>query len=126
MINNKFEVYKLVREIKRSGIEVEFKRHGLNEFKEPDGTQVDVGSVRGIYHEQNSSIQIVTGETTQIRNKKIPMFLCTFESVDKLSLDVGDYFILNGKTFKVTGTTNIQEWNIITDISLEVVDDGKS
>ena len=32
------------------------------------------------------------------------------------------FMILNGKKYKVTGIVNIQEWNILGDISLEVVD----
>ena len=98
MINTQFEAYKIKRELKRSGIDYEFKRSGLNDFGEPDNKLVTVGIIKGLYHEQNSNIQITTGDTTQVRTKKIPMILCLY------------------------GITNIQEWNIISDISLEVVD----
>ena len=39
-------------------------------------------------------------------------------------LKVDHQVVINGKTFKVTGIVNIQEWSIIGDISLEVIDDG--
>ena len=42
----------------------------------------------------------------------------------RLALVVGDTVTINAKTFKVTGVVNIQEWNLISDISLEVVDSG--
>ena len=122
MINTQFEAYKIKRELKRSGIDYEFKRSGVNDFGEPVGEPIAVGTIRGLYHEQNSNIQVTTGDTTQVRTKKIPMILCLYEDADRLVLHVGDELKINNKTLKVTGVVNIQEWNIIADISLEVVD----
>lgn len=124
MINTKFEAYKIKRELKRSGIEYEFKRNGNNEFNEPTGEPSSVGTITGLYHEQNGSIQITTGDTTQTRTKKVPMILCLYEDAASLALQIGDIVKINTKTFSVTGITNIQEWNVISDISLEVVDIG--
>ena len=120
MVNNKFEAYKLHRELKRSGKEYTFKRAVLNEFKEPTKDTTKVGTLIGLYHEQNSNISITTGDTTQTRNKKIPAILCLFDDAKFLKVD--DIVEINSKTFKVTGILNIQEWNIIADVSLEVVD----
>ena len=122
MINTQFEAYKIKRELKRSGIDYEFKRSGMNDFGEPVGEPTVVGTIRGLYHEQNSSVQVTTGDTTQVRTKKIPMILCLYEDAASLVLQVGDELKINNKILKVTGVVNIQEWNIIADISLEVVD----
>lgn len=122
MLNTKFEAYKLRRELKRIGKECEFKRAKLNNFKEPTNESEPVGKLIGLYHEQNSSVSVTTGETTQTRTKKVPMILCLYE--DAKILKLGDTIKINSKTLKVTGIVNIQEWNIIADISLEVVDDG--
>lgn len=128
MVNIKFEAYKIKREIKRSGINFEFKRYKKNKFGEPsDELEIDleiVGNVKGIYHEQNGSVQISTNDTTQIRTKKIPMILCLYEDAASLNLQIGDVLKFNNKAYKVTGIVNIQEWNIISDISLEVIDIG--
>ena len=124
MINTQFEAYKIKRELKRSGIDYEFKRSGVNDFGEPVGEPAVVGTIRGLYHEQNSSVQVTTGDTTQVRTKKIPMILCLYEDAASLVLQVGDELKINNKTLKVTGVVNIQEWSIIADISLEVVDVG--
>ena len=124
MINTKFEAYKIKRELKRSGTDYEFKRIGKNEFGEPTGVFDVIGKLKGLYHEQNSSVKITTGDTTQIRSKKVPMILCLYEDAASLVLRIGDIIELNGKVLKVTGIVNIQEWNIISDISLEVVDNG--
>lgn len=122
MINKQFEEYKIKRELKRSGIDYEFKRAIKNDFGEPSGEPEFIGKLKGIYHEENSNIQITTGDTTQVRTKKIPMILCLYEDVANLVLSVGDIVKINKKTLKVTGIVNISEWNIIADISLEVVD----
>ncbi len=124
MINTKFEAYKIKRELKRSGIDYEFKRAGKNKFGEPVGELTPVGMLKGLYHEQNSSVQITTGDTTQVRTKKVPMILCLYEDTASLVLQVGDIVKINARTFKVTGVANIQEWNLISDVSLEVIDGG--
>lgn len=123
-MTTKFEAAKLKKELKTSGINYEFKRLKVNDFGEPIGDSEVVTTIKGLYHEQNSNVQITTGETTQIRTKKIPMILCLYDDAALVALKVGDVVKINSKTFKVTGVVNIQEWNIIADISLEVVDDG--
>lgn len=124
MVNSTFEAYKLKRELKRSGIDYEFEREGKNSFGEPNGKPESVGKIRGLYHEQNSHIQVITGDAVQTRTKKIPTILCLYEDAATLELKVGDIVKINSKSFKVTGIVDIQEWNIISDISLEVVDSG--
>ena len=112
------------RELNRSGIDYRFERYKKNEFNENTDDIIFVGVIKGLYHEQNSSISISTGDTTQIRSKKIPMILCLYEDAASLVLQVGDIVKINSKKLKVTGVTNIQEWNIIADITLEVIDNG--
>lgn len=124
MINKQFEAYKVKREIKRSGTEYTFVRNEANEFGEPTSDTTALGSIKGLYHEQNSNVAVTTGDTTQTRTKKIPMVLCLWGDVSPMVLKVGDTTTINGKVFKVTGVTNIQEWGIIADISLEIVDNG--
>lgn len=124
MINKKFEAYKVKREIKRSGSQYNVYRQAKNEFGEPISDIQYVGTFSAIYHEENSNIQITTGDTTQVRTKKIPMLLCLYEEFINIGFEIGDCVIINGKVFKITGVVNIQEWNIIGDVSLEVFDDG--
>lgn len=124
MINTKFEAYKIKRELKRSGIEYEFKRFKKNDFNEFIDEFESIGKLKGLYHEQSSSIQLTTSDATQVRTKKVPMILCLHEDAASLKLSVGDFIKINSRIFKVIGVTNIQEWNIISDISLEVVDNG--
>ena len=124
MINKKFEAYKIKREIRRSGNEYEIYRNAKNEFGEPVSDIQYVGNINALYHEENSNIQITTGDTTQVRTKKIPMLLCIYDDFVDIEFSVGDFVKINSKVFKVTGIVNIQEWGIIGDVSLEVFDDG--
>ena len=124
MMNKTFEAYKVGREIKRSGATYEFKRCGMNEFNEPTSDEILIGSILGLYHEQNSRIEVITGDTTSVRTKKSPMILCLYNDVKLINLSKDDFVRLNEKTFKVTGIVNVQEWNVIADISLEVIDNA--
>ena len=123
-MTTKFEAAKLKKELKTSGIDYKFKRLKVNDFSEPIGDGEEITTVIGLYHEQNSNVQITTGDTTQVRTKKVPMILCLYDDAALVALKVGDVVKINSKTFKMTGVVNIQEWSIIADISLEVVDDG--
>lgn len=123
-MTTKFEAFKIKNELKRSGVEYNFKRQSKNDFGEPVKGGRKFTTIKGIYHEQNSNVQITTGDTTQIRTKKIPMILCLYDDAVLHALQVGDITIINKKVFKVTGVVNVQEWSIIADISLEVVDSG--
>lgn len=124
MVNNKFEVYKIKRELKRSGGDYEFVRSKVNEFGEPSNEEEVVGTLRGLYHERSEHIMVSMSDTTQVRTKKVPSILCLYEDAASLVLVIGDRVKLNGKMMKVTGVVNIQEWNLIADVSLEVVDNG--
>ena len=122
-MNLKFEKAKLKRELSKSGKEYDFYRVQENEFGEKNGESIEVGKLKAIYHETNGHISSTKQDSTLYRKLKIPMLLCLYE--DATFLNIGDTVTINGRIFKVTGLVNVQEWNIIGDVSLEVVDDGK-
>lgn len=122
-MNVRFEAYKIRRELKRSGITYEFKRFEKNKFGERQKDNViKAYKLKGLYHEQNGYITNTTGDAAQTKTKKTPMLLCLYEDVTSVGLEKGDVIKLNGKTLKVNGVVNVQEWNIIADISLEFID----
>jgi hypothetical protein len=131
MINTAFEAYKLQRELVRNGKDYVFFRNGKNAFGEPSGSASEVSIVLGLYHETVNYIRVITNDTTQVRtnsggDKKQPYILCLFSKIQETGLQTGDFTMINGKKYKVNGVINVQEWNIIADISLEVFDDGNS
>lgn len=95
MINTRFEAYKIKRTLRMYGERFSIKRNKLNEYKELiDNSFDDIGTLKGIYHEQNSYISINYGENVGYRTKLIPMILCLHEDVEKLQLSIGDFLFL--------------------------------
>lgn len=129
MINNRFEVYKIKREIKRSGTQFEILKTGENEYGEKDeSVLVSVYASKGLYHEIDtqvgSHITLTTGVTTQWRSLKRPAIMVPFEEVSQLNFQTGYIVKINNKNFRLVKVINIHEWNLIADISLEDVDVG--
>lgn len=125
MINNRFEIYKIKREIKRSGTQFEVLKPSENEYGEKDeNVLVSLYVSKGLYHEINSHISLTTGETTQYRSVKQPAIMVPFEEVSQLNLQTGYIVKINNKNFRLVKVANIHEWNLIADISLEAEDVG--
>lgn len=137
MLNNRFELYKIKRELKRSGQYFDFYRYGVNDFNEPDDTPVKIHSIKGLYHEHTAHqldtyIFFTAQEGALYRNKKYRQILCLTEDIEFMNdgkkdiLDIGDFVMFNGHLAKLTGLRDVMEWNMITDISFEEVDYGTS
>lgn len=133
MINNRFEAYKLSREIKRSGTTYEFYRIAKNEWNErPNGDKSTfAGSIKGIYHEVNSQVTTTTSDGSVTRTKKQPALLCLASDFESVGIQFGDIVDVanlassNGmKRMKYVGAVDIANWGIIIDLSFEEVDDG--
>lgn len=131
MVNNKFEAYKLEREIKRSGVTFTFKRYKLNEYKEPDGEPEEIGAIKGLYHETNSQVTQTLADGSVTRTKKQPALLCLAEDYNELQVDHGDIVEVSDdaphslkRTLKFVGAVDIANWGIIVDMSFEMVDHG--
>lgn len=126
-VNKSFELYKLRREIKRSGIGCTFYRPEKNDYDEIDQNNLVCLSkvqIFGLYHEVNSHVELRTDTMTQWRTTKVPAFLVPWEDVQSLELRTNDIAEINGEKFIITKVGNIQEWNLIADIYLEVQDVG--
>ena len=118
-MNTKFEAWKVRREILKSGVDFDFKRQGKNKYKEPEGDLVDAVKIKGLYHEENSYIEEQSDGVNTIRTKKVPKILVVYDDTST-QLKRKDEVEYNGKLYQVTGITDIQNWNVILDVSLEV------
>lgn len=136
MINNRFVLYQVKREIKRNPTKMKFYRRELNEFGEPDGEPKFLCEYTGLYHEHNphmlDSYKILTGQTLgTYTGDKFPQIMVPYEDFwikdgDKtIGVQKGDEVNWNGRLLRVTGISNVQEWNLLYDISFEEVDDGR-
>lgn len=140
MINNKFEVYKIKREIKRSGTTLSFYRKLKNEFGEPLEEYDKLKDIKGLYYEHSAhyldTYLFMQGiEPGRFRMRKTPQLLCMYEEqfIQNITdggenkcdiLQIGDFAYINRHYVKVNGIFNIQEWNKLITISFEEVDYG--
>ncbi len=135
MINNRFVLYQVKREIKRNPTKMKFYRRELNEFGEPNDEPTFLCEYTGLYHEHNphmlDSYKILTGQVLgTYTGDKYPQIMVPYEDFwikdgDKtIGVQKGDEVNWNGRLLRVTGVSNVQEWNLLYDISFEEVDDG--
>ena len=145
MINNRFVLYQVKREIKRNGRTMEFLRAEENEFGEPTDEKKPICTYKGLFHEHNphmlDSYKIMTGQTLGwYTGEKYPQLMVPYEDfwfdkeiineqgepeIVKDCVRVGDEVNWNGRIIRVTGVSNVEEWNLLYDISFEEVEDGK-
>ena len=137
MVNNRFVLYQVKREIRRSGVKMKFYRRQKNNFGEP-GEPEFFHEFNGMYHEHAphmlDTYRFLTGQTAgDTRTEKTPQLMVPYEDFYFLNdsgekewheVKVGDEVDLNGRKCRVTGVLNVQEWNLLMDISFEEVDDG--
>lgn len=141
MINNKFEVYKIKREIKKSGKDFTFSRFIKNEFGEPTDEPIPVHTIRALYYEHaphylDTYIIMSGSESARYRTEKTPQIIFPYEDmffeyqdeitgeVKKDNIMIGDITIINGHLSRVSGVFNIQEWDKLVTVSFEEVDYG--
>ena len=139
-MNNKYEVYKVKRAIRRSGIDVKFYRPLYNEYNEPIKDEYEyVLCVKCLYHEHTAHMLDTyifnTGiDSGTTRLEKSPQLLCITEDLmvkdDTIHksrdyiVKVGDFVDFNGHHAIVTALKDVMEWNMICDVSFEEVDNG--
>lgn len=131
MINTRFELYKLRRELARNGKEYVFYRDLDNEFGEPVEDRVEILRITALYHETSSYKFTFTNDGTTTITEKKPMLLCALQDVNGSDLKLGDYTEIvdnvygDVKRLTFSGVTDIQDFGVIADISLEVFSDGR-
>lgn len=137
MVNNRFVLYQIKREIKRNGTKMEFYRRKKNEYGEPGEPEL-LCVYKGFYHEHAAHMldtyRVLTTDTpNRYRIEKSPQLIVPYEdfyfkeseeSEDYIGVEIGDEVNFNGRLLRVTGVLNVQEWNLLMDISFEEVDTG--
>lgn len=135
-LNNKYELYKVKREIKRNGNTINFFRTEKNDFGEPTFDGKIIHSIRGLYyefaaHQLDTYVVELPVNGGVGRTKRTPQLLCLWDDLffsDKDGKDDiivnGDYANINGKVVKVVGVVNVMNWNTIAHITFVEVDYG--
>lgn len=107
------------REIARNGSTYIVKRNKVDKYGEPTQEVEEVTTLRGLFHISKGFVTKNTSDGSQTKTKGQPMILALLEEC--ATIQHGDFVVINSNTYKITDINNIEEYNIIADISLEVV-----
>lgn len=107
------------REITKNGSTYTVKRNKVDKYGELTQEVEEVTTLRGLFHISKGFIIKNTSDGSQTKTKGQPMILALWEECE--TIQNGDFVVINGNTYKITDKNNIEEYNIIADISLEVV-----
>lgn len=121
----KNELRKVKREILIHGTEYTFFRKKVDKYGEPTKEEPEqIAKVQGLFHVSKGYVTQSIHDGTKTHRKGQPMLMVGHENTGEIQID--DFFITNGNKYKVVEKNNIQEYNIVTDISLELVLDGRN
>lgn len=121
----KMELHKVLREIQIHGTEYIFLRKSVDGYGESMKEEPkQVVKTQGLFHVSKGYITQNIQDGTKTHSKGQPMLMVAYENTGEIQTD--DFFVINGNTYKVVEKNNIQEYNIVTDISLELVLNGRN
>lgn len=121
-MNKCIELYKVQREIKMHGSDFTVKRNKIDEYKEPTGEKETITTFRGLFHITKTFQTRNIEDGTVTRTKGQPMILADYSDVGEIRN--GDIIEYNGLEYTVVDVNNVEQMNIITDISMELIIDG--
>lgn len=111
---------RVAKQIKWYGEEYIFVHTGEDKYHRP--VEPVKTFVKGLYHVSTSYANKISSDGATISKKPQPMLLCLYE--DANTIKVGDQASINGTTMLVTGCENVQQLNVVMQISLEVQEDA--
>ena len=114
---------KIIRQLKMNGRNFTFERYSEDKYHQRSDETTVIKSLVGLYHEGNTYIKANDAEGALLVKKNTPMILCLYE--DGCEIDKGDIVIISDKKYSVVYKTNIQNFDIAFDISLEEFIYGK-
>lgn len=125
MFDEKTTLHRVEQQIAWRGHLFSVLRSKMNEFNEKSDEPEKVAEIRGIFHNGSSNhVVVVIADSGQAQEKDAPYILTTWFNGSQVKKD--DIITINEVPYKVTGINNINEYNILADISLEVILNGNS
>lgn len=118
MRNIQFQKSKMNRIILVEGVDYQFFRYQVDEYGEPINALSEVATIRGIWHESQRYVTLVSGEASTVRSKPSPQIMVLAENAKPLQQ--GDFTTVDGQRYLVTGKHDPTNLGIVVDISLEV------
>lgn len=113
-------LHRLLQSIAWHGDVFVIYRHGKNVYEEKNEEPEKVAKINALFHNGFSQhVELITSDAGITIDKNTPYLMTAWGNVEKLQLE--DFTKINNRTFKISGITNIGEFNIIGEISLEEV-----
>lgn len=122
MIQN--EIFKLKREIQTHGTSFTVYKDVLDEYGQPTEEHENVCDVKGLYYTTNVYQSRSSNYGTTTRARLQPMILAMYN--DCKDIAPGMFVFFNNKRFDIVSVNDVSQYNVVCDITLEVVDDGIS
>lgn len=124
----KLQQHKIKRLINRYGVEYQFTRKPLDDFKEPSGELETIVTITGIYYETGGQVVLTVGDAASVTSKLQPAILTLLdENAKTLQQNAIVEIQPNSNRFcKVVAVTDIGNVGLFASISLEGVLNGKS
>lgn len=114
------ELHKVTREIATHGKNYTFLRDKVDKYGETIDDEIEtVCTANGIFHTSKIYVSKVAKDATTSHTKGSPMLMLRY--ADSYGIKQNDYVFINNKKFKVVDVNDIQEYNIVVDISLDEV-----
>ena len=103
-----------------------FYRYGVNVYNEPTGERAVCAELVGMFYTQNNQKGFWLLEESDESRVRYKRYLTSFIIVDHYLFELSpvqldDEVDVNGKLYRVTGTTNVQEANFAVNISLDAI-----
>ena len=123
MFTERVALHRLSQQIAWQGKRYTFYRRQVNEFNEQSTEPTKLSEVKGLFHNGSSNhVVINTTDNGQVIEKNKPYIMTTWGQGKILQLN--DEVTINSNTYRVTDVYNIGEYNLIAEVSLEVILDG--
>lgn len=118
------ELYKVKREIQMHGEEYTVYKQKTDKYGEITSDIEEIQKVSGLFHITKGYTTQTVSDGTKVRAKSQPMLMVCMEGSEQI--ENGMFVMINDNRYNIIDKNNIQEYNMVVDLSLELVQDGRN
>lgn len=118
------EMHKVAREIQVHGDSYTLYKNKTDKYGETTNEVEEILQISGLFHISKGFVTQNTSDGTRTKTKGQPMLFVKYEDAEQI--ENGMFLIINNNKYKIIDKNNIQEYNLVVDISLELVLDGRN
>lgn len=118
------ELFKIKREIERNGETYQIYQDAVDEYNQPTKEVIQLITAKGLLHEVVGYKSKQSSYPTTTHIEKQPMILFLYDDIKDVITQKNLFVVINNKRYNIVAFENVQEMNIVLDVSLRVVIDG--